>query len=131
MTNINDSSMKRERTSELSCFPSVDNHLNGRSHVISYHKQSPTGQNVEETGGGAARFQDMDQSLNKRVVCFYPREDRGAIVIFELDSRRDLAKILRKWRSFVRARLDVYPLQDPEQSEKMLVKKRNSLVYIG
>ncbi len=76
-------------------------------------------------------FRTWIKSLNKRVVCFYPREDRGAIVIFELDSRRDLAKILRKWRSFVRARLDVYPLQDPEQSEKMLVKKRNSLVYIG
>jgi hypothetical protein len=53
-------------------------------------------------------FRKWITSLKKRVIFFYPRKERGAVVICKLDSRRELTGILRKWRAFVRARLDVY-----------------------
>ena len=69
-------------------------------------------------------FRKWIKSLGERVVCFYPREDRGAIIIFDLASRRALDAILRGWRAFIPVRLDVYPLQDPTAAETLL---RNEL----
>jgi hypothetical protein len=59
----------------------------------------------------------------KTVVCFYPRQGRGAVIIFDLDSRRELAKILRDWTNLVNAQFAVYPLQNPVLSQKALKEK--------
>lgn len=67
-------------------------------------------------------FREWINSLKKRVICFYPRKDRGAVVIFNLGSRRELERVLCKWRTIVRAKLDVYSLQDPILSQKILEK---------
>ncbi len=72
-------------------------------------------------------FRTWIRSLGKRVICFYPRRDRGACVIFNLRSKRELTAILGKWKTFVRANLDVYPLQAPEESEKVLKKTLHQL----
>jgi hypothetical protein len=72
-------------------------------------------------------FRKWIKSLKKRVICFYPREDRGSAVIFDVGSRRELNEILRDWRTFINTRLDVYPLQDPVLSEKMLEKQLHRL----
>jgi len=72
-------------------------------------------------------FRKWLKSLGKRVVCFYPREDRGSVVVFNVGSRRELHIILRDWRTFVHARLDVHPLQDPVQANKHLSMQLHQL----
>jgi hypothetical protein len=68
-------------------------------------------------------FRKWITGLKKRVIFFSPRKERGAVVILKLGSRRELDGVLRKWRAFVRARLEVYPLEDPAISVKVLEKK--------
>ncbi len=92
--------------------------------VISTPRQSKLSKELVEA---RLAFRAWIKSRKKRVICFYPRRDRGASVIFNLRSRRELTSVLRKWRSFVRARLDVYPLRGPEESGKLLEKKRSQL----
>lgn len=87
--------------------------------VISTPRRSAASRELAEA---RLAFREWVGTLKKRVICFYPREDRGAVVIFDLRSRRELERMLRAWRTFVGARLDVYPLQDPEATE-MLLKK--------
>jgi len=72
-------------------------------------------------------FRKWIKSLGKRVVCFYPRKDRGAIVILDLASRRALDAILRDWRACIPVRLDVYPLQNPVLSQTVLQQKLRRL----
>ncbi|GCC11532.1 hypothetical protein IPdc08_01587 [archaeon] len=56
----------------------------------------------------------------KEVVCFYPREGRGSVVIFNVSSKRDLDRLLEEWQGFVSVKFKVYPLQDPEAAERSL-----------
>ncbi|OGW50515.1 MAG: hypothetical protein A2078_02595 [Nitrospirae bacterium GWC2_57_9] len=72
-------------------------------------------------------FRQWIKSLKKQVASFYPRAGRGAVVIFDLGTRKDLTQMLRRWRTFVSARLDVYPLQEPAISETELRKKLRCL----
>lgn len=87
--------------------------------VISTPRRSRMSPELVESRLG---FRRWIRGLKKKVVAFYPREDRGAVVIFNLVSRNDLESVLRKWETFVRAKLDVYPLQEPAISKKNLEK---------
>ncbi len=71
-------------------------------------------------------FRNWIRDLGNKIVCFYPRTGRGAVVIIQVRTRAELNKFLVTWKSFVRTRLDVFPLEDPARSEKKLRTTKRS-----
>ncbi len=65
-------------------------------------------------------FRKWIRDLKEKVVCFYPREGRGSVVIFSVGSKVDLDELLAEWQGYVPVKFEVYPLQDPEIAESSL-----------
>lgn len=51
-----------------------------------------------------------DLKSKKKVVCFYPRVGRGAVVIFDVTSNDELHELMTQWLNIVPVRFDIYPL---------------------
>lgn len=67
-------------------------------------------------------FRDWIRDLKSigKVICFYPREGRGSVVMFNIGLKDELDTLLEKWKTYVSVKFDIYPLQEPEAAESSL-----------
>lgn len=76
---------------------------------------------TEELTKARLAFRDWIQDLKSigKVICFYPREGRGSVVIFNVGSKDEFEKLLERWKTYVPVKFDIYPLQEPEAEKKI------------
>lgn len=61
----------------------------------------------------------LQQSKGK-VLHFYPKVGRGAVVIFDLASNDELHDCLTQWMNMIPADFDIHPLANPAMAEAVL-----------
>jgi muconolactone delta-isomerase len=61
-----------------------------------------------------------DLKSRHKVVSFYPKVGRGAVVIFDLSSNDELHILLTQWLNLVPASFTIQPLATPTEEEKLL-----------
>lgn len=63
-----------------------------------------------------------DLKSKNKVVCFYPKLGRGAIVLFDVSSNDELHKLMTQWLNIIPVSFDIYPLPTPSLEEEVLLK---------
>jgi len=63
-----------------------------------------------------------DLKAKNKVVFFYPRVGRGAIVIFDVSSNDELHELMTQWLNIIPVNFDIYPLPTPKFEEGVLLK---------
>lgn len=63
-----------------------------------------------------------DLKTKKKVISFYPRVGRGAVVIFDVASNDELHELLTQWLNILPVNFDIYPLPTPSFQEEVLMK---------
>ena len=63
-----------------------------------------------------------DLKAKKKVVTFYPRVGRGAVVIFDVASNDELHELMTQWLNIIPVSFDIYPLPTPSFEEDVLTK---------
>ena len=61
-----------------------------------------------------------DLKSRNKVVSFYPKVGRGAVVIFDLSSNDELHTLLTQWLNLVPVNFTIHPLATPIEEEKVL-----------
>ena len=63
-----------------------------------------------------------DLKARKKVVSFYPRVGRGAVVIFDVASNDELHEFMTQWLNIIPVNFDIYPLPTPSFEEDVLTR---------
>jgi len=61
-----------------------------------------------------------DLRAKKKVVTFYPRVGRGAVVLLDVASNDELHELLTQWLNIIPVSFDIYPLPTPSFEEEVL-----------
>ena len=63
-----------------------------------------------------------DLKAKKKVITFYPRVGRGAVVIFDVASNDELHELMTQWLNILPVNFDIYPLPTPSFQEEVLMR---------
>ena len=82
----------------------------------------------EEIKESRLKFIDWIKSLKTRnkIINFYPRVGRGAVVIFNVETNDELHELMTEWNNIIPVNMDIYPLVNPDNAAKTL-KTQNKL----
>ncbi len=76
----------------------------------------------EDVKGVRAKWWAWAEDLKSegKVLCYFARVGRGAVVIFDVSSNDELHELLTQWLNMVPVTFDTYPLVSREQALQFL-----------
>lgn len=80
---------------------------------LAISRPHPSSPEDAKTARLAFRSWIEDLKAKKKVICFYPRVGRGAVVVFDVSSNDELHELMTQWLNFVPVDFDIYPLAMP------------------